>query len=36
MQTQTKDSSKVQTMKIDTFMLNKRECTSLGHLTAKT
>ena len=31
MQTETKDASTVQTMKSDTSVLNKGECTCLGH-----
>ena len=32
MQTQTKDASSVQTMKVDMSVLKKRECTCLGHI----
>ena len=32
MQTQTKDTSKVETLKIDMSMLNKKEFTCLGHI----
>ena len=32
MHTQTKDASRVQTMKIDMSILNKRECICLGHI----